>query len=80
MKKNVKLKNVDFNRKTYCGKTCYVTMEKNMVLWKKLWYCTEHYGTIPKTMVLYRKLWYYGKKDVTCTIPKTTEFFVTAVS
>ena len=33
-----------------------------MELWKKLWYCTEHYGTIPKTMVLYRKLWYYGKK------------------
>lgn len=49
-------------------------MEKNMVLWKKLWYCTEHYGTIPKTMVLWKK------KDVTCTIPKTTEFFVTAVS
>ena len=58
-----------------------------MLLWRKIWNYGKNFGTVLNTMVPYRKLWYYTenygtmeKKDVTCTIPKTTEFFVTAVS
>ena len=39
-----------FRTLIYYGKN-YGTMEKTMVLWKKIWYYTENYGTVI----------YYGK-------------------
>ena len=53
----------------YYGKTMvlrkkYGTMEKNMVLWTKLWYTKNgKYTTLinyGKTMLLWEKLWYYN--------------------
>ena len=48
---------------------CYLTIEKTMVLWKKLWYYGKNYDTISKTMelndLLWKKLWHYGKNHGT---------------
>ena len=57
----------------YYGKN-YGTMEKTMVLYRKLWnfdLLWKNYGTMEKTMVLWTKLWYYGKNYG--TISKTME-------
>ena len=40
----------------YYGKN-YGTMEKTMVLYRKLW----NFDLLWKTMVLWKKLWYYGQ-------------------
>ena len=40
----------------------YGTMEKTMILYRKLWnfdFKWKNYDTMEKTMVLWTKLWYY---------------------